>query len=184
MRDPWTILGVAPGASATEIHAAWRRGVSKWHPDRNPSPDATLHLQQINAAYASLRAGDFASTAAPTWSVAADSVLSGLSGTVHGEPYAEAEAAGIAPDSMHGELEIPALCWLLDAPVTLAIPCVGGVFTLVTLLRPGELHDGSRLVFRGAGLSRAERTTDLIVTIRVARAAMPAPAPAPAACCA
>lgn len=174
MLDPWTILGVAPGASAQQIHAAWRRGVSRWHPDRNASPDATRRLQEINAAFASLRDG-----AAPPAGVAAaagaDAILSGLSGTVFGEPYAQ--AAGVAPDCMRFSLEISALDWLQGGPVTLAVPCIAGVFTLLTLLHPGRLHDGSMLVFRRAGLSPAELETDLVVTIRIALPAMPRPAP-------
>jgi curved DNA-binding protein CbpA len=42
--DPWSLLGIDPGASARQVHEAWRRQVGKWHPDRNPSPDATLRL--------------------------------------------------------------------------------------------------------------------------------------------
>lgn len=182
MWNPWTILGVVPGASARQVRAAWRRGVSQWHPDRNPSPEATRRLQQINAAYASIRAGAVPSSAGPAWSLATGSVLSGLSGTVIGEAYAQ--AANVARDCTRASIEIPALGWLLDEPITLAIPCIAGVFTLMTLLHPGELHDGSMLVFRGAGLSPAGLATDLVVTIRVALPAMPQPEPAPLSRCA
>lgn len=175
MQDPWTILGVRPGASAKQIHAAWRKGVSRWHPDRNPSPEATLRLQEINDAYASIRAGAVSRPAGPTWAPMTGSVLSGLSGTVFGEPYAE--ATNVASDCMRVSVEIPALGWLLDEPLTLTIPCIADVFTLVTFLHPGQLHDGSRLVFRGAGLSPAELTTDLVVTIHVALPAVAPPVP-------
>lgn len=181
MFDPWSILGVAPGASAQQIHAAWRRGVSQWHPDRNASAEATLRLQQINAAFASLRAGT-ARPAGAAVTAGADAVLSGLSGTVFGEPYAQADR--IAADCMRCSLDVPASVWLLDEPVTLAVPCIAGVFTLLTLLHPGRLRDGARLVFRRAGLSAAELATDLVVTIRVALPVMPRPAPMPLQRCA
>lgn len=181
MFNPWTVLGVLPGASASQIHAAWRRGVSKWHPDRNTSPDATLRLQEINDAFASLRAVAVSPAGAAAPAVAG-SVLSGLSGTVFGEPYAQADS--VAADCMRVSLEIPTLAWLLDEPVTLTVPCIGSVFTLLTMLHPARLHEGSQLVFRRAGLSPGERVTDLVVTIRIALPAMPLPAPIPLQRCA
>lgn len=33
-RDPYAVLGVRPGASEKEIHAAYRRAVQKYHPDK------------------------------------------------------------------------------------------------------------------------------------------------------
>lgn len=168
-RDPWTILGVAPGASAQQIHLAWRKGVSRWHPDRNPSPEATLRLQEINDAYASICHG----APAPVWSNAPASVLAGLSGTVFGQACAP---GSVAPDCVRVNVDIPALSWALDQPVTLAIPLAANVTTIMTLLHPGQLREGSVLVFRGAGLSTAATATDLAVTLRVARPAMEPPA--------
>lgn len=180
MLDPWTILGVPAGASAQQIHAAWRKGVSRWHPDRNRNPDATLRLQELNAAFASLRGG--AVSTGPMDGMADGWVLSGLSGTVYGEAYAA--TSDVAPDCMRANLEVPVLAWLLDEPITLAIPCIAGVLTLVTLLHPGRLHDGSQLLFRRAGLSPSELATDLVVTIRIAAAAVARPAPMPLQRCA
>lgn len=174
MHDPWTILGVKPGASARQIHAAWRKGVSRWHPDRNPSPDATARLQAINDAYASLREAG-GTHGAPTWSPVANAILSGLSGTEFGEPVTPAMA--IAADALRVSIDVPAVAWLLDEPITLAIPGIADVFTLVTLLHPGKLHDGSRLVFRRAGLSAAGFTTDLLLTLRISVPALRAPMP-------
>jgi Zn-finger nucleic acid-binding protein len=53
-KDYYKILGISSSASAKAIAAAYRRLVRKYHPDRNPSPDATRHTQAINEAYAVL----------------------------------------------------------------------------------------------------------------------------------
>ncbi|RJP38286.1 MAG: J domain-containing protein [Desulfobacteraceae bacterium] len=34
MLDPYAVLGVEPGASAEEIHAAYREAAQKFHPDK------------------------------------------------------------------------------------------------------------------------------------------------------
>jgi DnaJ-class molecular chaperone len=169
MRDPWIILGVSPGTSAQQIHAAWRKGVSRWHPDRNPSPEATLKLQEINDAYASICRG----APAQAWSNAPASVLAGLSGTVFGESCVPGR---LPPDCVRVSVDIPALNWVLDQPVTLAIPLAANVTTIMTLLHPGQLRNGSTLVFRGAGFSATRTTTDLLLTLRVALPAMEPPA--------
>lgn len=48
-------LGLAPGASDAEVKAAWRRLVSRWHPDRNASRAAVEKMQRINKAFELLR---------------------------------------------------------------------------------------------------------------------------------
>lgn len=48
--DPWAELGLAPGADAAAIKAAWRRLVAQWHPDRNKAPNAHSKMQRINRA--------------------------------------------------------------------------------------------------------------------------------------
>lgn len=48
-------LGLPVGASESEVKAAWRRLVSRWHPDRNPSADALHFMQRINTAYERIR---------------------------------------------------------------------------------------------------------------------------------
>ena len=53
--DAYVVLGVLPGASESEVKAAWRRLVSRWHPDRNRSADAAALMQRINRAYECLR---------------------------------------------------------------------------------------------------------------------------------
>jgi curved DNA-binding protein CbpA len=53
--SPYKILQVDRGAEPEVIDAAYRRLVAKYHPDRNPTPDATARLRDLNAAYAILR---------------------------------------------------------------------------------------------------------------------------------
>ncbi|WP_217283875.1 DnaJ C-terminal domain-containing protein [Pseudaquabacterium terrae] len=53
--DAYVELGLAPGASESEVKAAWRRLVSRWHPDRNRSPDAAARMQRVNGAYERIR---------------------------------------------------------------------------------------------------------------------------------
>jgi hypothetical protein len=48
-------LGLAPGAGADEVRAAWRRLVMACHPDRDASEDATRRTAELNAAYRVLR---------------------------------------------------------------------------------------------------------------------------------
>lgn len=52
-------LGLRPGASESEVRAAWRRLVSRWHPDRNTSADAVDLMQRINGAYERIRDAAF-----------------------------------------------------------------------------------------------------------------------------
>lgn len=155
------MLGVAPGAGANEIHAAWRKRVSQWHPDRNHSPDATARLQEINDAYASI---EHAAPQHTAWAAFPDTVLAGLSGTVFGQVHAPDAAAA---DYARANLDIPSLDWLLDTPVTLPIQLADGFTTVITLLHPGKFEDGSSLLFRRAGLSATGRVADLLVTVHI-----------------
>ena len=58
-RDPHDVLGVEPGATPTQIKAAWRRLARTHHPDLTgddpaASQRATRRMAEINAAYAEL----------------------------------------------------------------------------------------------------------------------------------
>lgn len=55
-QDPYTILGVSPGATGKQIKKAYRRLAMKFHPDRNPNdPEAEKKFKQIQWAYEILR---------------------------------------------------------------------------------------------------------------------------------
>ena len=58
-------LGLPLGASEAEVKAAWRRLVSRWHPDRNKTPHAVQLMQRINRAYEQIRLAGFAPRPAP-----------------------------------------------------------------------------------------------------------------------
>lgn len=50
-KDYYQILGVSPKAAAAEIRRAYHRLAILNHPDKNPSAQATLRMQEINEAY-------------------------------------------------------------------------------------------------------------------------------------
>ena len=54
--DPFTVLGVAPGASPDEVAAAYRVLAKAWHPDRRGEAGEEK-MAEINVAYELLRAG-------------------------------------------------------------------------------------------------------------------------------
>lgn len=47
----YDILGTTPTATPLEIKKAYRKAALKWHPDKNPSPEAESKFQQIAQAY-------------------------------------------------------------------------------------------------------------------------------------
>ncbi len=53
-RDYYQILGIARDATEDEIRKAYRRLVMKYHPDRNPDPQATEKMKEVNEAFAVL----------------------------------------------------------------------------------------------------------------------------------
>ena len=48
--DHYRVLQVDPSADSETIEAAYRAQAKKYHPDRNPSPDATQETQRLNRA--------------------------------------------------------------------------------------------------------------------------------------
>lgn len=55
--DPFSVLGVTPGASPDEVAAAYRELAKAWHPDRRGEAGKE-RMAEINVAYELLRAGD------------------------------------------------------------------------------------------------------------------------------
>ena len=55
MKDYYSLLGVSPTASATEIQRAFRRLALELHPDVNRKPEADAEFQEINFAYQVLK---------------------------------------------------------------------------------------------------------------------------------
>ena len=51
MQDYYQALGVSSHASQDEIRSAYRKLVVKYHPDRNPAPEAAKRIREINLAY-------------------------------------------------------------------------------------------------------------------------------------
>ncbi|KAH8047472.1 hypothetical protein JL722_13101 [Aureococcus anophagefferens] len=52
--DPWEVLGVARGASKSELRKAFRKRALKTHPDVNDSPAAAEEFAKVQAAYDTL----------------------------------------------------------------------------------------------------------------------------------
>ncbi len=56
-RDPYRVLGVSRGASAEELHDAYRRQVKLHHPDRNDgSEESARRFAEVQEAYEEVRA--------------------------------------------------------------------------------------------------------------------------------
>jgi hypothetical protein len=63
--DPFTILGVQPGAAERELSAAYRELAKRWHPDRGGGEEAARRMAEINVAYELLRAGEMRTVTPP-----------------------------------------------------------------------------------------------------------------------
>jgi curved DNA-binding protein CbpA len=51
VKDYYKVLGVSRTASSNQIKQAYRGLCKTYHPDKNPSPEATRIIQEVNAAY-------------------------------------------------------------------------------------------------------------------------------------
>lgn len=51
MRDPYEVLDISPVASLDEIKSAYRKAARLYHPDKNPSADASARFREVQAAY-------------------------------------------------------------------------------------------------------------------------------------
>lgn len=54
LKHMYAVLGLEDGASAVEITETYRRLVSQYHPDKNPSIEAVERFRQIRGAYKAL----------------------------------------------------------------------------------------------------------------------------------
>ena len=58
MAEPYSVLGLQPGASMDEVTVAYRKLAKKYHPDLNPGNKAAEEkMSQINAAYEQIKSG-------------------------------------------------------------------------------------------------------------------------------
>jgi DnaJ-class molecular chaperone with C-terminal Zn finger domain len=53
-RDPWTVLGLAPGSPYSETKRAYRRLSRAFHPDLSPEPDAAERFRELQEAFEAL----------------------------------------------------------------------------------------------------------------------------------
>lgn len=57
-RDPYSLLGIQPGATVDDIRAAYRKAALRWHPDKNPGDkEAERRFKDISEAYEFLTNG-------------------------------------------------------------------------------------------------------------------------------
>ncbi|RJS15749.1 hypothetical protein DRW03_32185 [Corallococcus sp. H22C18031201] len=61
MSDPYSVLGVARGATHDELRRAYRKLALETHPDRDPSPGAALRFSAVREAYKTLTSPQSAS---------------------------------------------------------------------------------------------------------------------------
>lgn len=65
--SPYSILGVSENAEPEVIDAAYRALMKKHHPDRLSGAADASRAQQINAAYATIKAGGHVDATATAW---------------------------------------------------------------------------------------------------------------------
>jgi curved DNA-binding protein CbpA len=163
--DPFTVLGVPPGASPDEVAAAYRELAKAWHPDRRGSVGED-RMAEINVAYELLRAGEYQDRRArPAAPAPARGKGAGLSAAVRralGPELLDALAVGedvrlVTPASTWASprtilaLTDRRLLWLLDdAPVA--------------RVRTAPLRDVAEVATRSQRLRRKVATLQLKMT--------------------
>lgn len=51
MQDHYVTLGITSNATLAHIKTAFRQQASRYHPDKNPSPDAAALFRAVQSAY-------------------------------------------------------------------------------------------------------------------------------------
>ena len=55
MTDPYSVLGISPGADDETLKKAYRQKCKQYHPDLHPDdPDAEEHFKEVQAAYSEI----------------------------------------------------------------------------------------------------------------------------------
>lgn len=107
------ILGVPHGASPAEIKRAYRRLAMRWHPDRNPEPDAAERFKEIRAAHDHLL-GPWARGEAPPHAHEAGAGGSGHNAANTGNP-ADSGTADAGPAARAADIRLDLEISLSDA---------------------------------------------------------------------
>lgn len=102
--DPFAILGLAPGAAATDVTAAYRELAKRWHPDRGGGEEAARRMAEINVAYELLRAGEARGAAAAAPGPAVSPRANGFS-----EPLRRALGRELL-DALHADEVVRLVC--------------------------------------------------------------------------
>ncbi|MCY7370789.1 MAG: J domain-containing protein [Polaromonas sp.] len=58
MIDHYTALGLGSAATLAQIRQAFRQQASRWHPDKNPAPEAPARFRALQTAYEVLSDSD------------------------------------------------------------------------------------------------------------------------------
>lgn len=60
--NPYTVLGLPPGAGEDDVKKKYRALVKQYHPDLHPDdPEAARKMSEINAAYEQIKSGEYSS---------------------------------------------------------------------------------------------------------------------------
>ena len=88
-RKHYDILQIKPDSTGEEIQRAYRRLALRYHPDRNPSPDAASQMAAINEAYEAVKGSDQRPSLSPkdtfdTKPARTDELTTSIFGAAHG----------------------------------------------------------------------------------------------------